>query len=521
MSAVHAAGGLRVRRPEHDHLGVPQQVLHGAVGLAAAVARALTPVVSGAPVPPLPAVRVVHHGRPADHVEEADAGAEPVPQHAPGVVGAAAVHDRARPVVALDARDLAHDQVERLVPADALVAGGAAVLRVALAVRVEVHALHRVQQPVGRVDEALPGERVRVDRGLARRREPVAARLDRPRLGVVLVELDGRDAQDAPVTHVDEDGPAVGVAGEPAHAVALVHAGLEPGGEHHLQGLGEPDREVVGALDAHLEVLERVDELEVVAAGPHDAAGDLGRVERHGEVRRRVQPGAGADLAALDHVGATPGAAREADLRHEVALAEARRERGVPARRRAQRHLEAGERGGELRLGGGLLRLHRRLLRLPGGTLHASPRARLLLLAGHRLPPLAQGRSRSHGRSVLWNSYSTQRYATATPVTGQPHAALGEEVRDGRSDGRARPRLSRAAAVRGEEAGRPTRGTDGRPDVSQGKHLRDVCSGPGGLGQAPWCGAVPRPVCSQYSSGCSSPWVGTSVACELFTTIRS
>ena len=223
----------------------------------------------------------------------------------------------------------------------------------------------------------------------------VAARLDRPRVGVVLVELDGRDAQDAPVAHVDEDGPAVGVAREAAHAVPGVHAGLEPHGEHHLQRLGEPHREVVGALDAHLEVLERVDELEVVAAGPHDAAGDLGRVERHGEVRRRVQPGAGPDLTALDHVGTAPGAAGDADLRHEVALAESRRERGIPARRGAQRHLQTGERGGELRLGGGLLRLCRRLLHLPGGVLGASPPARLLLLAGHRLPPLAQVRSRS------------------------------------------------------------------------------------------------------------------------------
>ena len=175
--------------------------------------------------------------------------------------------------------------------------------------------------------------------------------------GVVLVELDGRDAQDAPVAHVDEDGPAVGVAGEPAHAAAHVHAGLEAHGEHHLQRLREPDGQLVGALDAHLEVLERVDELQVVAAGPHDAGRDIRRVEGHGEVRRRVQAGPGADLAACDEVRPAPGAAGQADLRHEVALLEARRERGVPARSSPQEDLEAGEGRRELRLGGGLLRV--------------------------------------------------------------------------------------------------------------------------------------------------------------------
>ena len=229
-------------------------------------------------------------------------------------------------------------QVERLVPADALVAGGAAVLRVALAVRVEVHPLHRVEQPVGRVDERLPGERVRVDRGLARRGEAVAARLDRPRLGVVLVELDGRDAQDAPVPHVDEDGPAVGVAGVAAHAAARVDAVLEAGGEHHLQRLGEPHGQVVRALDAHLEVLERVDELEVVAARLHHAGGDLRGVEAHGEVRRRVQPGARADLAAADDVGAPAASCRPGGSAPPGrARAGARRTRGGAAPSRAAR----------------------------------------------------------------------------------------------------------------------------------------------------------------------------------------
>ena len=59
------------------------------------------------------------------------------------------------PCSRLHALDLAGDDVERLVPADALVARLAAVLRIALAVRVEIDALHRVSRRSLRIDDRL------------------------------------------------------------------------------------------------------------------------------------------------------------------------------------------------------------------------------------------------------------------------------------------------------------------------------------------------------------------------------
>ena len=198
-----------------------------------------------------------------------------------------------------------------------------------------------------------------------------------------------------PSLHVDEDGPAVGVAGVAAHAAAHVDAELETRGQHHLERLREPDGQLVRALDAHLEVLERVDELEVVAARPHDGGRDLRGVEAHGEVRRRVQPGARAHLAAADGVGAPAAPAGQADLRHQVALAQARGERRVAPRRRAQRDLEPRQRRRELRLGRRAPGLPRHSRRHPAPVLacHASLRVR--------------GRHPAASRSAKRNDHST------------------------------------------------------------------------------------------------------------------
>src|SRR5450755_4324279 len=88
----------------------------------------------------------------------------------------------ARAMIVLHAFDLAGDQVERLRPRDADIFRLATVLRIALAVRVEVDALHRVEQTVGRIDRRPAGLSVRGERGLARRRELHPARTNCPRL---------------------------------------------------------------------------------------------------------------------------------------------------------------------------------------------------------------------------------------------------------------------------------------------------------------------------------------------------
>src|SRR5450759_4889772 len=82
----------------------------------------------------------------------------------------------ARAMIVPHALDLAGDDVERLLPADPHVAGLAAVRHVALTLRIEVDALHRVEQAVGRINDRPAVLTVRGERRLARRREIHSAR---------------------------------------------------------------------------------------------------------------------------------------------------------------------------------------------------------------------------------------------------------------------------------------------------------------------------------------------------------
>ena len=169
VRGVDAGVGLRVGRPEDDHLGVLQRVLEQVVLLGVAEAPAEAPHVHAAPVPAFPAVRVMVGVGEAHHVHEAEVGAVAVAHVAPHVVGAGAGEDRRGAGLALHAVDLADHDVGGLVPGDRLVAGDAAVLDVALAVGVEVHALHRRLDALVGVDHGLEAGGVDRVRGLARR----------------------------------------------------------------------------------------------------------------------------------------------------------------------------------------------------------------------------------------------------------------------------------------------------------------------------------------------------------------
>ena len=141
LRAVGAAGRVRIGRPEHHHLAVLQQVLDRAVSLALADAQRVAPVMRRAPVPALPAVGIVVHGRVADRVAEAEQAAQVIADMAPGMVRSVRDGHRARTVVVLHALDLVCDGVERLVPTDADIARLAAVLRIARALGIEVDRL--------------------------------------------------------------------------------------------------------------------------------------------------------------------------------------------------------------------------------------------------------------------------------------------------------------------------------------------------------------------------------------------
>src|SRR4029077_976965 len=113
-------------------------------------------------------------------VAKAEQGGKIVTDVAPGVMRAVRDGHHAGTIGALEPLDLACDEIERLLPGDAHIAGFAAVAHVALAVRIEVDALHGMEETVGRIDDRFRVLTVRCQRRLARRRKLEAARLDGP-----------------------------------------------------------------------------------------------------------------------------------------------------------------------------------------------------------------------------------------------------------------------------------------------------------------------------------------------------
>ena len=226
LAAPAPGRGLGVAAYADDGVGVlgdvPKQV--GLISLLAD--RVHAPHVLGAPVPTLPGVRLASLQREAS---------EQV--HQMRVAAVATVHDfRLAVAVALtehsgvavrvyDAADLVGADLGGIVPADALVAADAAVLRIALAVGVPVDALQRIRHAVLRIHALLVADRKRRQRGDGAARERVAAHLQLPRvqlfLGVLVVEMQRADARDAPVLHVD--GRRVRARAEAAVAGGLVH----------------------------------------------------------------------------------------------------------------------------------------------------------------------------------------------------------------------------------------------------------------------------------------------------------
>ncbi len=264
--------------------------------------------------------------------------------------------DRARPVLALHALDLGSDDVERLVPGDALVAGDSAVLRVALAVRIEVDALHRIEAAVGRVDDRLEVLAVGRERGLARRRVALAARLDGPGLGVAVVELDRREAQDLAVLDVDEHGPAVGHGGVAHRAVGLRDAVLPADGLCEQDQAGEPARELVRPGHGQLEVLDRVDLLLLVDRRRQQLGGDLRVLEREHHLGVGADAGTRGDAAVLEAEPATLGVVRRLDLGGEGLFLQSFRERRMPPAAVPEQEAEPPQDEGESRERHGCLR---------------------------------------------------------------------------------------------------------------------------------------------------------------------
>ena len=345
------AGRLGVTGPEDDHLALLEEVLDRAVELAAAGPHAVAPVVLGAPGPTLPTVGIVHHARVPDGVEEAPVGAEEVPEGAPGVVRAVRREHRAGAVLAPHAHDLAGDDIQGFIPADALVAGDATGLGVTLAVRVEVDALHRVEQAVRRVHRGPGRQGVWRQAGLARRGETAAARRDGPRRRVVVVELDGRHAHDLAALDIHEDRAAVGVVRVARDAAAPVCAVVRLAAEHSPQDAHHPARDLPGTLHPKLEALGGLDAAQVVGPRAQHGQGGVRRSEDQACVGVRMDARTRRQLAVAVSEGAARGAVGDPDLQHAVPLAEQPAEAGVGRGAPAHQLREPSEQGAHLDLG--------------------------------------------------------------------------------------------------------------------------------------------------------------------------
>ena len=202
--------GLLVAAPEEEQFGVlgdvPEQValLALADGLAA-------PEVLAAPPPAFPAVGLAHLQREtAPLAEQLAAGAVAGLHDLVLAVLVALVEQGGGAVLLLDAVHLAGDDVERLLPGDALELAHAAVLRVALAVGVEVDAHHRVADAGRGVHALLVGEAVRGDEGLHAGLEGAPPHFHLPGVQVFLLVLPvvvhRADADDLAVLDVHHRG---------------------------------------------------------------------------------------------------------------------------------------------------------------------------------------------------------------------------------------------------------------------------------------------------------------------------
>ena len=332
LRAIGTTVGFRIGRPEHHHLAVLQQILDGAVSFTLADAHRVAPVVRGAPVPAFPAVRIMMDGRVTDGIAEAVQSAEVIADMAPGMMRAVRDGHGARAMIVLHAFDLAGDQVERLRPRDADIFRLATVLRIALAVRVEVDALHRVEQTVGRIDRRPAGLPVRGERGLARRREIHSMRMNRPRLRIGFVEVDRRRADNLAVLDGDEERPAVRHVAIAHRAVRHRRAESPVRGLHLHEGLREPVGQVLRAVDAEGEILLGVDLVEPVDRRRQQGDAERGILEGERDVGLGMHPGARGDVAVANFDPAAGALVARLDLRHQIALLQARREmRMAPA----------------------------------------------------------------------------------------------------------------------------------------------------------------------------------------------
>ncbi len=115
--------------------------------------------------------------------------------------------DRSRAVFFLNAADLVSDDLASLIPGDAFILALAAILRVALTIRIPINTLHRILYTVLRVDALLVAIAQRRKERLLTRAVFLSAGFQCPRVrllfGVLVIVLKWSDSDDLPILHID------------------------------------------------------------------------------------------------------------------------------------------------------------------------------------------------------------------------------------------------------------------------------------------------------------------------------
>ena len=182
----------------------------------------------------------------------------------------------------------------------------------------------------GRIDDRFRILPMRRQRRLARRRELHAARLDRPRLRIAVVEIDRRHAHDLVVLDGDEDRPAIGHVAIAHRAVGHRRAKAPVRGLHHHEGLREPVGQVLRTVDAEHEILLRIDLIEPIDRRRQQRRAGRGILEEKRDIGLRMQAGARCNLAVADLDPAANALVARLDLRDQIALFQARRKLRIP-----------------------------------------------------------------------------------------------------------------------------------------------------------------------------------------------
>ena len=214
LAVVTTGGGVGVDGPHDQQVGVLQSLFQHVEVVGDAQLPVVAPSVGSTPVPAFPGVGVIAQLRVAQHVPETAEGTHLVLQQTEVGVRTGGAGDGSLAVGGVDALDLALQQIESLVPGDALIAGLTTVLNVALAVGIEVNTLHGVLDAVLGVDTGLHGAHVVTQRHLAGGSKGLAAGLDGPGLSVGIVKNDGSHLSDLAVLHVDKHGTTNGAVSE-------------------------------------------------------------------------------------------------------------------------------------------------------------------------------------------------------------------------------------------------------------------------------------------------------------------